>query len=133
MVAVPEKVQDGVEEEEDEMYLEESVAEFCSEYVQLSKELTDMSKQRKRVNDRLKEVSIKIMSIMNNSGIDEINVGGDHKILLMERKSTTSLKEKEVCNLIVSKLGDSDAVKDLLNDLKGMRVQTVKDALKLKK
>ena len=124
----------GNEEDLDIQYIATQLSQFCTEYVQLSDQLEVLQQQRKGLTSRQKELSTRITSLMNCSDIDEVNCGKKHKILKVDRKSTSSLNIKKIENIITSK-GDItlDVKEQIVNDIKNTRVTTVKQSIKVKK
>ena len=117
--------------DDDSEHLEQSVADFCVEFAQIQKRINTIAAERKQLNIRQKELHTKILAIMQNAELHEIAMA-DAKIIRAERKTTTPLKPIEVCNLVISQLGDTEISRQLVEDINGLRVTTRKDILKMK-
>lgn len=121
------------EQEQDMQYLAEELTRNCTEYVEISKSVDKLKAQIKQLTNRQKELSTKITQLMKVSEVEEINCGPEHKIMLQERKSTTSFKLENIGSILADTLEiNQEQLTQILEQIKGTRVTTFKDTIKLK-
>ena len=118
---------------DDVSYLTQQLTSSIVEYVEISDQLEVMQKQRKILMTRQKELSTKTTSLMNSLDIDEVNCGTKHKIMKIEKKSTTSLNLKNIEKIISTTNMQTDMKDKMVSDIKNTRVTTLKQGIKLKK
>jgi hypothetical protein len=104
-------------------------------YVQLSNEITKVTKmmtQYKRQRDALGQT---IMIYMKSNSIDECHIDGEEKKLIRRQsKRTETLKKDEIIKAFTSALnGDEPRALMLVTNLFNNRVVNFKDALSLRK
>tara|TARA_B100000575_G_scaffold293381_2_gene304590 strand:- start:563 stop:943 length:381 start_codon:yes stop_codon:yes gene_type:complete len=107
-----------------------ALREYIKEYVTTDDTIRKLTKDRKLLNDRKSELSLKILSHMNQLELDDINIGNDGKLQKKESKTTQGLSMPFIKNKIESHISDQELVGKIVDLLKNDRPTKTKFVLK---
>lgn len=104
---------------------------IAEEYSDLSKQITAMNKEVKKLKDQKEEIGSAILAFMQTKNIDECALPGGGKITRKVSKRTGTLKPELILEELVAQLGDEARAQQCLQNINSKRGVVEKEMISL--